>query len=926
MNIKPQFIGIGLVLVSWLVFFSPIISGQQMYFLDDLKIIYYPIETVYAQFQHHWQLPLWSNEFGFGQPLLAWGQLGFFTPIHLILRALYVPPVILLQASIVLYFLIGSVCMYAYLRRRLFHPAAASLGAVLFAYCGFSIGHLNHVNFYTSTMLLPLLLITIDVLLKKPSVKNSATLAIVAAAIAMSGQPQVVAYVFFIAGVLGLTTFIPTIKQNVKGAGKKIALTIFAGILGVCLSALAILPLQEFVPETERAAGLPYTELFEFSYPPYDSITLIFPYIFGDHDNYFGPKGFQELAAYTGIIPIMLAGIALINWRTKRIERTSGLILVVTGITLMLGRYSIVYQFLVNNHYIQTIGVVGRFVFFFDVGMVLLAVAGLQDIIEHASTSLASKIAKTFSAILVPLLLIVLPFWIYATKNTDAVAMLTERLSWNHGFIILIAVGVIAVIVSLFRTFYWTIPVIVAITLIGYGWNYNPRVATHEALAVSTFAQDLQEFKHDTGLPARLYAAEHLPVTGNPHVKITLSDYISPKFSVYQPLTILQSNLSCLLIPIQADSDTNSHLNLTVQSGRTGTIWYRTSISSADAFKKVNQTICFPQIPESNKKDLMLVFSSTEHTNMKLFMSPSINDESDSYFMRVENPTPEQLAVSKKPLSVQYTAQYPLTHDLDSSLLVRNMQAVAGASSARWIGALSIRPYREFVDSFFANDSDAFDGDGVHALTRNRSLVNLVGITHFTQSLDYGQTNDPMIDAGYKVIDVADTGDSNVRLYENKDAYPKAFMVPHATLVAADDEIRAQMRSKDFDPKSLVYISAPTPPDLTDNQPDITMQAAATITSYTETRVDVQVTTNKTAYLVVTDSTLPQWQTYIDGKIAPQMKADTMFKAAQVPAGSHIVSFRYISPAVHTAEILTVLGIIACVVIYAIPFPYKKKY
>ena len=74
-------LGFGLLFLTWGVVFSPIISGQKIYYLDDLKIIYLPLERAYAQSQAQWSLPLWNNEFGFGQPLLSWGQLGFFTPI-----------------------------------------------------------------------------------------------------------------------------------------------------------------------------------------------------------------------------------------------------------------------------------------------------------------------------------------------------------------------------------------------------------------------------------------------------------------------------------------------------------------------------------------------------------------------------------------------------------------------------------------------------------------------------------------------------------------------------------------------------------------------------------------------------------------------------------------------------------------------------
>jgi uncharacterized membrane protein YfhO len=77
--------------------------------------------------------------------------------------------------------------------------------------------------------------------------------------------------------------------------------------------------------------------------------------------------------------------------------------------------------------------------------------------------------------------------------------------------------------------------------------------------------------------------------------------------------------------------------------------------------------------------------------------------------------------------------------------------------------------------------------------------------------------------------------------------------------------------------------------------------------------VDVNVTTPSDAYLVVTDSTTKQWQTYIDGELTPSYIADSVFKTAIVPAGNHQVSFRYYSPAVQKAKYLTIAGIILAI-------------
>jgi hypothetical protein len=896
--------GLLIILGTWFLFFIPILSGKYVYFLDDLKIIYYPLEILYAQFQHAWNLPLWATEFGFGHPLLAWGQLGFFTPLHVLLRALYVPALALLQISVVSYFLFGSIGMFIFGIRRGFDQYAAALGAVVFAYCGFMVGHLNHVNFYTSTMLLPWLLIGIDMLIEKPTLKRATTLALIASAIAMSGQPQVVLYVFIIATIIALVLYIRHLTV------RKTLLVIYAGLVAFTLSSLAILPLQEFLPQTERAAGLPREELFEFSYPPFHAITLISPYFFGDHENYWGPKGFQELAAFVGIIPLILAGGALTSWKRFRAERVAGILLVTLGILLVLGRYSFLYQFLVDHHYITTIGVVGRFVFFFDVGIALLAAIGLVDLMDR-------RLRLYFGALL-PLLMIGIPFGMAYQQNSEIQERFNELWSFQNIEYYLIAIGVLAIPLAGYFKQRWILPILAALTLVAYGWDYNPRTPTSQVTTNAAILQTLAEYRKEKGYPARVYAAEHLPINGNPQSDVFLSDPISPVFSVYQPILSERKPFDCIIVPIQADSNQQHTMTITVQSGFNGTVWYHDTISSEELFKDPYQHICFSSVPQEARGNLLLSFTSNEDTNLKVFTTRNKSDAASLYFVRKQNPTSEQLAQSKKQLSVSYEPDFPKTEDLESSLLVRHLQAAGGASSARWIGALSVRPYREFIDSFFANDADtAFDGDGVHALARNKKLVDFVGITHFIQGIEYGQTNDPMLDAGYTLVQETDTGDSLIRLYENPTAFPKVFVVPNAEFVPADDEIRFKMRSPNYDPTKLLYLSGPAPLTITKTDTTLPLEASTYILRYEQTRVDVQVTTNQESYLVLGDTTDAQWQTFIDEQPAQQFRADTIFKAAQVPPGNHIISFRYSSPATHRAIQLAGVGILIVIGAYA---------
>lgn len=905
-------VGVGVIFTTWLLFFSPIISGQYIYFLDDLKIIYFPLETLYAQFQHNWQLPVWANEFGFGQPLLAWGQLGFFTPLHFIMRALFIPPLTLLQISVVSYFLLGNIGMFIFLLRRNFHQAAAVLGAITFAYCGFNIGHLNHVNFYTSTMLLPWLLIAIDAFIRKASIRSASVLALTATAIVVSGQPQVVLYVFSIASILGLSLYIRALQPKI------IVGVLYAGVLAFLLSSFALYPLLEFLPETERAGGLPKQELFEFSYPPYASITLILPYFFGDHASYSGPKGFQELAAYVGIIPLMLAGAALTSWKSFRGERIGGIALALIGGVLVLGRYSPVYTYLVEQNYITTIGVVGRFVFFFDIGIVFLATVGLHDLLIKKTSNMAKHFLQLSIALLFPVLLVAVPFGIQMANNKNLADRFYFHLSVTNMFWWAIALGCVCTTLIILaqksrilhrNILVWSLPVLTAMTLVLYGWNYNPRTITQSTETRFPFLQDLANYKNESGLPARLYAASRLPVEGNPHVEVKLSDFISPTFTVMQPLSLHRSDIQCIKVPVHAESAHPARMTISVQSRTSGQVFAEKEISSEGAKRKNDQEICFSSVPDEEKNNLSLKLTSTETTNMRIFVTASKSDSSNVSFIRVQNPTPEQLEKSIKPLSMQYTPIFSNTTDTESALMVRHIQTIAGAQSARWIGALSIKPYRFFIDTFFANDSEAFDGDGIHALTRNKKLVDMAGITHFIQLLDYGQTNDPMLAKGYELVREVDIGDSLMRLYKNPGAYPKAYIVPNANFVASSDETRFRLRNPQYDPKELVYVSGDAPPTTTPQDSTIELISSANIIKYTNTRVDVEVTSNKDAFLVLTDSTTPEWNTYVDDKPALFLQANMVFKAAQIPAGEHIVSFRYNSPAIQKSKQLTGIGL-----------------
>lgn len=922
-----------LVMLTWLIFFIRTISGQYFYFLDDLKIIYYPLELLYGAAQAKFTLPIWSNLLGFGQPVIGWGQLGFFTPLHVVLRTLPIHPITLLQISVIGYFLFSAIGMLAFLRYRRLSPPAAALGATVFTFSGFMIGHLNHVNFYTASTLVPWLLLTIEALLAKPTLPRTATLALVAAAIALSGQPQIVLYTLLIGTLYGLVRWATALPQRKLALLKPTTLTVLAAVLFLGLSSFAILPLREFQPFTERGADLPETELFEFSYPPSHAITLVLPTFFGDKTNYWGAKNFQELAAYTGVLPLLLASVALFMWQNRRHRslRLCGLALVTISLLFALGKYSWLYHYLIEQRLISTLTTPGRFVFFFDVGISLLAAVGLDDFRSLTSTPRWQRLlALGLAPITVAILFV--PFFINLQIEPRYVAQInyflaTRNPEWLLAIlaVLMFPAGLLAFRIPRLRTATtYSFVLVSASTLLMFGWSYNPLVPRATAIAEPTWINQLRSAVSNEGVPPRLYGRDMIYTEALiKHVRS--ADPISREFTIVQPVTPTIPNTRCLRLMLYTDELNNDDaITVSLKNAPLAAPDRQVIVRSSDINHQGYTIVCFGQSLQINHT--YFIDLSAPHSHINAYVVPASGDDR-AYLIRVPNPTTEQLRRSRK--DVRLVLQEGATEtdtglDPEVATLSRHLNVVAGASSARWIGALSIQPYREFIEEFFQNDQDnLIDGDGRHFLQLHRAIFDSASITHLTQFVPK-ETVDRLPDLGFPLLAEQTTGNGSFRLYGNPQAYPKTYVVPNAIAKAAADETRVALTDPTYNPQQLVYISGdqlPTNIPPSSKQP---LSATTRITRYEDTRVDITVNTPREAWLVVTDSTTPQWHTFIDNQPAPYFVANSVFKTARVPAGQHSVSFRYDSPAIHQATLLTGVSLPLTVALLIVPGAWSR--
>jgi hypothetical protein len=463
-----------------------------------------------------------------------------------------------------------------------------------------------------------------------------------------------------------------------------------------------------------------------------------------------------------------------------------------------------------------------------------------------------------------------------------------------------------------------------AVSLLLYAWEYNPRIPRSLAHAPNSFATTLQTYSATHQTPARLFSHERLLQDRPRDEDVRRTDPISPAFTVIQPVQTLSAGFRCLSYQTQALDNRHGELLFSIQPTLFNSPIRSVTAPVTTLLSSQGNEICFEPIPDSANKTYYIKVSSVENSGIQLAYKNTQASPLNAYFIRALALTPQNIEASQKRTQLVMEPVYETTIDREAAMLARHIQVTADTSSARWIGALSIRPYREFIEKFFANDGEVMDGDGKHVIERNRLILDLSGVTHLIQILPAG-TQDTMTQAGFVFEQGYHTGQKEVRLYTNPTAWPKTFVVPNAEFRAAADETRFAMLQPDFDPHQIVLLSGEAPPG---HLPPVTsepLQATSTIKTYTPTRIDLEVTTAREAFVVITDSTTEQWQTYVDNELTPHLIAYSVFKVAQVPAGTHTVSFVYKSPAAEKAKKIAMGSLVVWLLIALAPLAAKLK-
>jgi hypothetical protein len=330
-------------------------------------------------------LPLWNPHLYGGAPFLADMQTGLFYPPNLLLFLLFPDfPYRAMEWMAVLHVFLAGLFMFLCLRtmepgRRLRGPAAL-LGAVAYMFSDMFVVHFGNLNLIAVAAWLPLVYLFFWRALRT----RSLGLAIGAGAIfgvsTLEGHLQITLYIGLALAVVAVWEAATTRRARRDWAWPLLALVVTAAVT-VGIAALVLLPAFEYIRLSPRA-GLPYRNAARFSLIPGLLGEMVVPALFSSREPslYWGVWD-RVAVGYLGILPLILAGLAALLQRGRRLR--AFVVLGVVAFLLALGGESVFHgwAYLLLPGFGQ-LRAPARLVLLLDFALAALAALGLHALLQ----------------------------------------------------------------------------------------------------------------------------------------------------------------------------------------------------------------------------------------------------------------------------------------------------------------------------------------------------------------------------------------------------------------------------------------------------------------------------------------------------------------------------------------------------------------
>ncbi len=366
-----------LFLILPLLAFPELIFGGQTLYRTDISWIHYPGHIFMAEEWLAGRVPLWDPYRQAGVPMLAEPQIGVLYP----LRVLFLSPLspsLELSLFILIHFPLAALATYLLARLLQMSRAAATVAGLVFGFGGFLMAQMSNVNIMTAAAWLPLVLYAFIQATRRRRWSIALLAGIPLALQISTAHSQIVFYTLTTLVAYWLYSILADFISSSTDSKGKLSHALHTGLLGavvlisgLLLAAPQLLPSLELLPFTLRSQGRGLDLLTENSLHPALWLNLLLPSAFGNNVVKFRVGDpFQEVFIYVGFIPLILVVVSAIGLRSKsrrgesrddihsdetpgqafsaKSDRLFFLLLLLGAILLALGRYTPLYQYVIQ--------------------------------------------------------------------------------------------------------------------------------------------------------------------------------------------------------------------------------------------------------------------------------------------------------------------------------------------------------------------------------------------------------------------------------------------------------------------------------------------------------------------------------------------------------------------------------------------------
>jgi hypothetical protein len=394
------------VILSAAVLFAPLLyplATGRMFVMMDLAWFHIPVRYLYSQALAYGDSILWTPALFRGFYVHGEGQLGVMHPLHLVLYR-WLPLSVAVGVELVAIYGVCFAGMRLCLRLAGLGAAAACFGGLLFAFSGFSVLHLNHINHLAVAAHMPWLVAAAECMLRPAAPRRhglafAGTAAVTGSAI-LFGSPQFLLMALLLAGGYAI------VRAAMLRAWFRLPLLAAAVLAGIAIGGAQLLPTLDFLAKSDRSVAQRGFAL-TYSLHPWNLLQLWSPYVFTGRV-YAEPaeQMVHELSIYNGAFcTVALFWLALRRHDSaERAVARLALALCAIGVVLALGRHGSVYPYLLNIPFFDRLRAPARFIVLVHFGLAVLGAVALEQFV-HAPSSRAAVPWRKLWPLAVPVLM-----------------------------------------------------------------------------------------------------------------------------------------------------------------------------------------------------------------------------------------------------------------------------------------------------------------------------------------------------------------------------------------------------------------------------------------------------------------------------------------------------------------------------------------